>query len=397
MPRALVMCFADPAVSPRPRRVLRLLAEQGFAVDLLSYETVESLPGDGRKFVLPRDAEGGVGAFRRRVASLAYFAARRVLHQDGLRDWLALRRLGLTPHVAPLAAQAYDVIVVEDLYLLPLAMRVRGKARVLFDAREYYPRQNDENRWFRLSERPERERLCRTLLPRCDAVMTVSPGLVDAYRDEFGVQAELVMSAPWYRALSPTAVPPDRLRMVHAGIANPNRQLEKMIDITEALDERFSLDFYLTGSPDYIAVLRARAASGSGRVRVLPPVAFDDIVPTLNGYDIGLYYLEPIAFNLRHSLPNKLFEFIQARLMVAIGPSPDMARVVREFGCGAVAERFDEAAMVAMLRGLGEADVVRAKERAHAAAAALCFEKESEKVRRILARLVPSVAAGSAA
>jgi len=393
MPRALLMCFADPAVSPRPRRMLRLLRERGFAVDLLSHPTDETDLSGGERFTLPRGPSGGVARLIHRAGALAHFALRFVVRDNARRDRLSLRRLGLEGYVETLGGRGYDLIVVEDLYLLPLAMRIRGTAKVLFDAREFYPRQNDEDLWFRMSERPERERLCRTLLPACDAVLTVSPGLVDAYAAEFGVRAELVMSAPWYRALAPTSVRQDKIRLVHAGIANPNRQLEKMIEIVAALDARFTLDFYLTGSPEYIAMLRERAAATGGRVRVLPPVAFDDIVPTLNGYDVGLYYLEPIAFNLRHSLPNKLFEFIQARLMVAIGPSPDMARVVETYGCGIVAPRFEIATMVETLRGLTSAEVERAKHRAHAAAAELCFEREAEKLQRIVARLVP-VAAG---
>jgi hypothetical protein len=389
IPRALLMCLANPAASPRPRRMLRLLRERGFAVDLLSYPTEESALGGSERFTLPHGPAGLPARLRHRAAALVHFGLRLVVHDDARRDRLSLQRLGLAGYVETLGGRPYDLIVVEDLYLLPLAMRIRGAAKVIFDAREFYPRQNDENLWFRLSERPERERLCRTLLPRCDAVLTVSPGLVDAYAAEFGVRAELVMSAPWYRKLSPTPMQADRIRLVHAGIANPNRQLEKMVDIVAALDARFSLDFYLTGSPDYITLLQARAAETGGRVRILPPVTFDDIVPTLNRYDVGLYYLEPIAFNLRHSLPNKLFEFIQARLMVAIGPSPDMARVVEAHGCGVVAPRFEIPTMVETLRRLTSAEVERAKHRAHAAAAELCFEREAEKLHRLLVRLVP--------
>lgn len=374
--------------------MLRLLRARGFAVDVLSHATTESLPAGDTKFTLPGAESSGLSGSARRFNALFHFALRAVVRDNSLRDGLSLRRLRLASFVEQLRGRSYSLIVVEDLYLLPLALAVRGEARILFDAREFYPRQNDENLWFRLSERPERERICRTLLPLCDAVMTVSPGLVDAYAAEFGVQAELVMSAPWLRVLEPSAGQEGRFRMVHAGIANPNRQLEKMIDIVMALDARFTLDFYLTGSPDYIAMLRAKAEASGGRVRVLPPVTFDDIVPTLNGYDIGLYYLEPIAFNLRYSLPNKLFEFIQARLMVAIGPSPDMARVVTQFGCGVVAPQFTLDAMVSTLSRLTSSDVAEAKQRAHEAAQVLCFERESEKLHRIIDRLVPTSAVG---
>ena len=57
------------------------------------------------------------------------------------------------------------------------------------------------------------------------------------------------------------------------------------------------------------------------------PIRFIDSVPMLliagklNNYDVGLYMLRPSTFNTYMALPNKIFEFIQARLVIAIWPS----------------------------------------------------------------------------
>jgi len=373
--------------------MLQLLTEMGYAVDLLSYPTSEA-HRVRQHFVLPMGSGGRVATLRRRARAITHLVLRKVLRIDRVLDDLNQARLGIAAFENQLRERAYDLIVVQDIYMLSLALRIRGDARVVFDAREFYPRQNDENLWFRISEKPETERICRVHLPKCDAVLTVSPGLVDAYKSEFGISAHLIMSAPWYRELAPSETVEGRFRMVHVGMANPNRQLEKMIDIVAALDSRFTLDFYLMGSEDYIRTLQARAASWD-RVRILPPVSFDDIVPTLNRYDIGLYYLEPLAFNLRHSLPNKLFEFIQARLMIAIGPSPDMSRVVREYECGIVADSFAPEYMVAALSRLTSEDVRRGKQNSDTAARVLCFEEVSKTLRRVLA--TPADAAVEAA
>ena len=52
------------------------------------------------------------------------------------------------------------------------------------------------------------------------------------------------------------------------------------------------------------------------------------------------------------ALPNKFFEFIQARLAIAIVPSPEMARLTREFDCGVVAEDFSSLSLARALTGL---------------------------------------------
>src|SRR5690606_23103712 len=73
-------------------------------------------------------------------------------------------------------------------------------------------------------------------------------------------------------------------------------------------------------------------------VEVIKPVKFDEIVHLLNKYDVGLYNLPGNTFNCRFALPNKLFEFIQARLCIVISNSPEMRKVVDSYELGVVSE-----------------------------------------------------------
>jgi hypothetical protein len=41
------------------------------------------------------------------------------------------------------------------------------------------------------------------------------------------------------------------------------------------------------------------------------------------------------------ALPNKFFEFVQARLAIVVGPSPEMAKIVNQYGLGLVSNSFD--------------------------------------------------------
>ena len=43
------------------------------------------------------------------------------------------------------------------------------------------------------------------------------------------------------------------------------------------------------------------------RIKIKEPVEFDELVNSLNSYDIGLFYVEPLTDNLKYCLPNKLF------------------------------------------------------------------------------------------
>jgi hypothetical protein len=176
--------------------------------------------------------------------------------------------------------------------------------------------------------------------------------------------------------------------MIHHGAASPSRKIETMIAMMGYLDDRFSLDLMLVaGDPAYHRFLRSRAADNP-RVRFLDPVAPDQIIATTRAYDIGLFLLPPTNFNYRHALPNKFFEFVQARLAIAIGPSPEMSRLVREHHLGIVSADFTPRALAASLNSLTSSQIDAFKDASHAASAVLSWDHERETLRREVARLL---------
>lgn len=379
---ALVMCLADPSGNPRPNRLIRFLSNNDYIVDVLSFSC--KTPLDIRKHYPIRMF--AVSPIQRRLSFhrwVIYRTIQRFLPSDFLKNYLNDLFHFLQHYRQIFKENHYDLIVVEDLQLLPLAFKIKKNAFVLFDAREYYPRQREDQRLFRLLEKPERLRLCRQFLHKCDKLITVSPGLAEEYFREFGVKTHVIMSAPYYYDVTPRKTNPSHIRMVHHGGASRNRKLENMIEIVTALDNRFTLDFYLTGSPDYIQELK-RIASPCNRIRFCHPVPFDEIIQMLSAYDIGMFYVEPTTFNLLNCLPNKLFEFIQARLMVAIGPSPDMASIVKRFDCGVVADSFNLESMVSLLFKLDGSLIDSAKFKSDVAAKTLCYEVEAAKLMNFI-------------
>ena len=172
--------------------------------------------------------------------------------------------------------------------------------------------------------------------------------------------------------------------MVHHGGAVRSRRIENMIDIMAYLDKRFSLDLILVPSdPHYLNELKNRA-KGMSRVRFLSPLPMTSLPEQLNSYDLGLYLLPPNNFNNRYALPNKFFEFIQARLAIAIGPSPEMGKFVNEYGFGVLAEDFSPKSLANKLNQLTREQIARYKTLSHAAARKLSFEANTETLLGIV-------------
>jgi hypothetical protein len=113
---------------------------------------------------------------------------------------------------------------------------------------------------------------------------------------------------------------------------------------------------------------------------LIPPVATDEIVPFISQYDMGIYLLEPNNFNNKHALPNKFFEFIQARLAIAIGPSPEMAKIVSNYKLGKVSPDFESQSLANTINSMGPDEIIGFKQNSDKAALVFNAKYNLEKV-----------------
>ena len=263
-----------------------------------------------------------------------------------------------------------DAIVVNHLSALPLANAVGGKVPVVFDAHEHWTSESASwSRLQRLSMRRAHEWIVDRYVTETAGMTTVSAGIASDFRERAGVAPRLVTNAPSFVPLMPTEVH-EPIRLIHVGLADERRRLEDTIAAVQLLDDRFTLDLVLARDNEYRRLLERLAAQGE-RVRVLPPVPSDELVSFANDYDVGVFLLPARFPNQVHVLPNKLFDYIQARLAVAIGPSGEMARIVEEWNCGVVSASFTPEALAEALAALTAQDIQRMKSNSDRAAGVL--------------------------
>jgi hypothetical protein len=295
----------------------------------------------------------------------------------------AMRRF--VPTAPDVFSRRFDLVLAHDPEPLPLAFALAKGAPVVFDAHEYYPRWFESSLVWRLLFQRYLTGLCAEYIPCCAGMTTVCPGIAQEYGKNFGLLPDIVYNTPDFQDLPVKAAPPDRIRLIHHGAAKPARRIESMIEVMDHVDERFSLDLYLVGREAYMKKL-ARMAAARKNVALRPPVSMAELVPLCNRYDMGLYLLPPTGFNTKHMLPNKFFEFIQARIGVAIAPSVEMAPIVRRHGLGVIAEDFTPRALAEKLNALTAEDVMRFKRNAADAAKTYTAEASMEVMKAVLRR-----------
>jgi hypothetical protein len=284
----------------------------------------------------------------------------------------------------------FDVVLANDIDTVGVAMALEPTGGVHADIHEYAPRQNEELLLWRIFVAPYVRWMCRNFLTKSDSVTTVGKGVADEYRRVFDVQAGVVTNAAPYADLEPGPVG-SPIRLVHSGAALRNRHLEVTVSAVLASSADLSLDLFLMpNDPAYIEELRGLAGD-DGRVRVRDPLPYAQLIETLNEYDAGIHVIPPTNFNNRWSLPNKFFDYVQARLALVIGPSAEMRQVLQRHDLGAVAAGFGIDEVRASLDGLTQDAVAAWKANAASAARELSAEEQIEGWARAVDALAARV------
>lgn len=282
----------------------------------------------------------------------------------------------------------YDLVVANDARALPLAFAAAGDAPVLADMHEWAAEERATVLVWRLLVGPYMEYLCKKYLPRTTAVTSVSSGLAGLYSDRYGVATEIVRNAADFQNLTPSPVDPDVIKLVHSGTADAERNIVELIEAVDRLGERFSLDLYLLEVPGgHLDVIRKKAAA-TPRVTVHPPVPPETLPRVLNQYDLGVFLYPLRTLSHLYHLPNKFFDFVQARLGLVFSPAPEIDTHVAQYSLGLITADTTSDALVDALRDLTADDVMRFKAAADKAAHALSSEPDRLTQQALVKRLL---------
>lgn len=280
---------------------------------------------------------------------------------------------------------SYDLIICNETESLPIADRIAYKQQipVYCDLHEFYPDDRKTGSFSKAQQLYE-EWLLLEHSSRVKHFTTVSPQIIKAYSDRCNIDCSLLDNACRYYDLKPSTTNHKSIRLISHGAANVTRRLEVMIEAMSLLDDRYSLDLYLVeNASTYMEHLKQLVVDNS-RVNILPPIPFDRIQETINNYDIGLYLLYPTNINNTNALPNKIYEFIQGRVAIAIGPTPAMADIVNEHDIGVVSKEFTAESLAKAILNLTVDDIDRYKSNTNKTAVELNSEKNIKQIQSII-------------
>ncbi len=241
----------------------------------------------------------------------------------------------------------YDVVFAHDIPVLPLAVRLRHAwgSPIVSDLHEVFPEMEEaipsrsaRAYWRRVESRFIRE---------ADALMCVNAAVAEYVVSRYhprvpvGVVSNSVPFVP-RAALAPGAIRalyglPERARILtFAGSLRPANNLEVVVrGFLRARLGGWVLAFLGSGPHQSRLEAIVHDEDAAGRVFLGCRLPQDDLVRTLGSADAGLLPYAAAGFNHTIATPNKLFEYIQARLPIASSRLPMVERILDANGNGA--------------------------------------------------------------
>ncbi|HEY9007881.1 MAG TPA: hypothetical protein VIM75_17195 [Ohtaekwangia sp.] len=346
MPTLLIICFNDLKNDARVKRQIEFVKNE-YTVTVACFDAHQD-----SKYILYVLRKTRLTFFRKALSSIFLLLG---INSIAYRILYNYQR-----HISSLKQRNFDIILANDIETLPLAFQIAGnRSKIFFDAHEYAPRHFEDRLYWRIFFKRFNMDLCRKYIPRVHGMCTINNSLAKAYEDNFGVKPVVITNASAYFDLKPEMRVEYPIRLVHHGIFTVSRQPEIMIDMMKLLDERFTLDLiYLlpeNSSPrtkQYFEAFKSKTHA-SGNIRVLPALKSSEIVEAIHKrYDMGIILVPPVNFNYENGLPNKLFDCIQARLAMAVGPLKEIANVTNHYKIGVVSKEFTAQSLADSLRPL---------------------------------------------
>ena len=337
MKRITVLVSNDLEYDQRVRKVCTTLTEMGFKITLVGRRRPQS-----QKFTRPYK----IRRFRLLFNSGALFYANLNLR---LFFYLLFKRT--------------DVILANDLDTLWPAWII-GKWRnkeVVYDSHEYFTEASG------LTGRPFPKMVWamveKHIFPKLKRVSTVNDSIAQIYRDLYSVEVKVVRNVPpkWERGVIPSreelGLPVDKkVILLQGAFIDHDRGCLEAIESMQYVDHSLLL---IIGEGQAIPAANAlrEKLSLQDRVQFMPRMPFEELRNYTASADLGISLDRPDHLNYKLSLPNKIFDYIQARTPVLVSELPELKRIMDQYNIGLVAPDHDVHTLAKLMsRAVNEPD-----------------------------------------
>ncbi len=283
-----------------------------------------------------------------------------------------------------------DVFLSNDLDTLTanfLASRIRHK-KLVYDSHEFFTEVPELLR--KKTIKKIWSKIEALIMPKLKTGYTVSESIADAYFEKYGIKMKVVRNLPMRKKTLDTEpivfpfVKKNEKVIYYQGALNMGRGLEHVIKAMKFIK---SAKLIIVGEGDISKELRRLTIVEhvSERVIFLGRICFEKLYAYTRSADIGICLEENLGLNYYYSLPNKLFDYIQANVPILASPFPEVKKIVNGFDIGELIEKHSAQHIAEKINSMiaSEEKIQKWKKNLKKAAEELCWENEEIKLKTI--------------
>ncbi len=363
--KVLVSVFNNLATDQRVEKVCRTLSENGYDIELLGNNWLGL-------HELKRDYPFSRIVLKSKVLRFAYVEFQYKLYQELIRK-----------------ADPQTILLSNDLDSLLPNYLVSKKLNIplVFDSHEIFTEMPAING--RFTQKIWRF-LESSILPKIKWMMTASESYADWFHQKYRIERPVVVQNFPVKTENPqnyqTTTSPKII--LYQGVINPSRGLDKMIPAMKNIP---NAELWIAGDGpkkvDYLQLTKDLNLENSVKfLGKLPPEKLRELTPKA---DVGLSIEENKGLSYYFSMPNKISDYIQARIPVVVSDFPEMRKVIDHFQAGEKITDYSE--LPAKINTILNRGKQFYENSLNKAAEELCWEKEEIKLLALFEKVKSSV------
>ena len=263
------------------------------------------------------------------------------------------------------------------------------RCKMVFDSHEYFTETPE------LVNRPLVQKVWKRIesfvVPKLPEMITVCDSIADLFREKYGIKCHVIRNIPPRKVLPPKGekaalgLPTDKHLLVLQGSGiNIQRGAEELVQAMLHLDGCFLM---IIGGGDVLPILKQMVEDLeiTDRVRFFPRMPYAQMMAYTQLAELGFCLDKDTNLNYRFSLPNKLFDFIQAGVPIVASHLTEIEKVIRQYDIGTfIGNHKPETISDTIREALSDEKRIAVwKQHLTIAARDLCWENEEQKLLEV--------------
>lgn len=265
---------------------------------------------------------------------------------------------------------------------------------LIYDSHEYFTEVPE------LVSRPKVQRVWKRIeeyvLPKMSEMITVNKSIADLFHEKYGIKVHIIRNIPMRKMLPAPATkeevgldPNKHILVLQGSGINIHRGSEELVDAMAYLD---NCQLVIIGGGDVLPILKETVAKNhwEDRVKFFPRMPYQKMMAITQLAELGFTLDKDTNLNYRFSLPNKLFDYIQAGVPIVASHLTEIERIITDYNIGTFIENHNpETIALTIQKALNDEKILSLwKNNLIFAGQNLCWENEEEILLKIYEKYV---------